>query len=283
MTDVVQRGAYAAAPGVPGLTIDEVHTEADARAAVAALAAVWPRPDGAEPLPPELAWVFAHSGNYVAVARSASEVVGAAIGFRGVDDDGPHLHSHIAGVLPDRQGASIGFALKQHQRRWALAAGLDRVTWTFDPLVARNAYFNVVKLGARLTGYYVDFYGPMTDGINNGDETDRCLVTWRLDDPAALSAAAGRSRPADVVEARHAGADVLLAVGARGEPVRGAAKGALRLVQVPADIVALRRTDAAQSRAWRQALREVLVAAFADGFEVVGASRDSWYVLAPVN
>jgi predicted GNAT superfamily acetyltransferase len=281
MTDVVQRGAYEAAPGVPDLTVELVHTEADARAAVAALATVWPRPDGAEPLPPELAWVFAHSGNYVAVARSAGDVVGAAIGFRGIDDDGPHLHSHIAGVRPDRQGSSVGFVLKQHQRAWSLAAGLDRVTWTFDPLVARNAYFNVVKLGARLTGYYVDFYGPMTDGINSGDETDRCLVTWRLTDAAALAAVKGGGRPADVDGARLAGAGVLLRVGDRGEPVRDAAAGSLRLIQVPADIVTLRQTDPAQARAWRRALREVLVAAFADGFEVVGASRDSWYVLAP--
>jgi predicted GNAT superfamily acetyltransferase len=281
MTDVVQRSVPDAAAPAPDLTVDLVHTEADARAAVAALAGVWSRPDGVEPLPPELAWVFAHSGNYVSVARTAGVVVGAAIGFRGVDELGPHLHSHIAGVLPQWQGSNVGYALKQHQRRWALDAGLDRVTWTFDPLVARNAYFNVVKLGARLTRYYVDFYGPMTDGINSGDETDRCLVSWRLSDPAADAAAAGRSAPTDLDAARAAGAGELLYVGADGRPVRTGFDGAVRLVQVPSDIVAIRRTDPGGARAWRIALRDVLVASFADGFEVVGATRSSWYVLAP--
>jgi predicted GNAT superfamily acetyltransferase len=281
MTDVAHRGPPVGVPAAADVTVELVHTEADARAAVAALAAVWPRPDGVEPLPPELAWVFAHSGNYVAVARVADAVVGAAIGFRGVDDDGPHLHSHIAGVRPDWQGSNVGFALKQHQRAWAVDAGLDRITWTFDPLVARNAYFNVVKLGARLTRYYVDFYGPMTDGINDGDETDRCLVSWRLSDPATVSAAAGQSGAADIAATRDAGAVEVLRVGPDREPVRTGRDGAVRLVQLPGDIVAMRRDDPDRARAWRRSLREVLVAAFAAGLEVVGASRDSWYVLAP--
>jgi predicted GNAT superfamily acetyltransferase len=281
MTDVAHRRAPVDAPAAADVTVELVHTEADARAAVAALAAVWPRPDGVEPLPPELAWVFAHSGNYVAVARVVDAVVGAAIGFRGVDDEGPHLHSHIAGVRPEWQGSNVGFALKQHQRAWAVDAGLDRITWTFDPLVARNAYFNVVKLGARLTRYYVDFYGPMTDGINDGDETDRCLVSWRLSDPATISAAAGQAGPADIAAARGAGAVEVLRVGPAREPVRTGRDGAVRLVQLPGDIVAMRRDDPDRARAWRRSLREVLVAAFADGLEVVGASRDSWYVLAP--
>src|SRR3954449_12822316 len=98
----------------PDVRVELVHSEAGARDAVRALAVVWPRDDGKEPLPPELAWVFAHSGNYVAVARVGSDIVGAAIGFRGADDDGAYLHSHIAGVLPAWQGAHIGYALKQH-------------------------------------------------------------------------------------------------------------------------------------------------------------------------
>ena len=155
------------------------------------LAQVWRREDEQPPLPPELAWAFAHSGNYVALATIDDEPVAAAIGFRGDDADGPHLHSHIAGVLPAWQGSGVGYQIKQHQRSWAIAHGLDRVTWTFDPLVSRNAYFNVVKLGAQLTRYYVDFYGPMDDGINTGDETDRCLVSWRITSPQAVTASAG--------------------------------------------------------------------------------------------
>src|SRR5690348_14344681 len=100
----------------PDLVIELVHSEPEARAAVELLKEIWPNPIRSEPLPPELAWVFAHSGNYVSVARESGKLVGAAIGFRGVDEAGPLLHSHIAGVLSSHQGANIGFALKQHQR-----------------------------------------------------------------------------------------------------------------------------------------------------------------------
>ena len=263
----------------PPVRVDLVHSEQDARAAVSVLAEVWPRVDGKEPLPPELAWVFAHSGNYVALARQGDAVVGAAIGFRGEDEHGALLHSHITGVLPDRQGLGVGYQLKQHQRAWALARGLDRITWTFDPLVARNAYFNVVKLGAQLTHYYVDFYGPMDDGINGGDETDRCLVTWRIDSARARAAAAGSFTVTDVDAVRAAGATEVLCPNASGAPVVVASTGDLRLVQVPRDVVDVRHHDAELARSWRVALREVLVAAFADGLEVIGVGRGSWYVV----
>src|ERR1044072_538946 len=120
------------------VTLDLVHSEQDARAAVGVLAKVWSRVGGKEPLPPELAWVFAHSGHYVAIARQEGRPVGAAIGFRGEDGQGPLLHSHITGVLPNLQGLGVGYRLKQHQREWALANRLDRGTRTFDPLVARK-------------------------------------------------------------------------------------------------------------------------------------------------
>jgi predicted GNAT superfamily acetyltransferase len=262
------------------VTVSLVHSEPEARDAVHALAQIWPRQDGKEPLPPELAWVFAHSGNYVAIARTAGETVGAAIGFRGEDEDGVHLHSHIAGVLPQWQGSNVGYLLKQHQRTWAMQRGIDRITWTFDPLVARNAYFNVVKLGSHLTRYYVDFYGPMDDGINDGDETDRCLATWRLNGPAALVAAAGRFAPADLAGHRAAGAVDVLARSGSGAPELTSSTAPVRLLQLPRDIVGMRRDDPQLARAWRLSLREAMTDAFRDGLEVVGVSRDSCYVVA---
>jgi predicted GNAT superfamily acetyltransferase len=34
------------------------------------------------------------------------------------------------------------------------------------------------------------------------------------------------------------------------------------------------------ARSWREVLRETLVSGFADGYEVTGVTRDSWYLLA---
>ena len=278
MSTVAQQSA--AAPTSTPVRIDLAHSEADARAAVRVLAQIWLQPDGHDPVTPELAWVFAHTGNYVALASAGDTVVGSALGFRGQDAEGAFLHSHIAGVLPTWQGSNIGFALKQHQRDWARANGLDRILWTFDPLVARNAYFNVTKLGARLTGYHVNFYGQMNDGINDGDETDRCVCSWELAADRAAAAARGEHASADAAALRDAGAVTLLEVGPSGEPVErdGAYDGTV-LVQVPGDIVALRAADPGLGRRWREALREQLRAAFAAGHTVTAVSRDSWYVL----
>jgi predicted GNAT superfamily acetyltransferase len=198
-----------------------------------------------------------------------------------MDEKGAFLHSHIAGVLPTWQGSNIGFALKQHQRDWALENGLDRIVWTFDPLVGRNAYFNVTKLGARLTDYHVNFYGQMNDGINVGDETDRCVATWDLSAPRVVAAARGEHNVADADALRANGAVVALEVGASGEPVsHGSTYDGTVLAQVPGDIVAARATDPAMGRRWREALRDQLGAAFAAGLSVTGVSRDSWYVLS---
>ena len=280
-TDASRAGAGVAADDTP-VMVELVGSEREARAAVAVLARIWPREDGAEPLPPELAWAFAHSGNYVALARRDKEVVGAAIGFRGHDSAGDLLHSHIAGVLPGCQGLGVGYHLKQHQRSWALAEGLERVTWTFDPLVARNGYFNVVKLGAQLTRYYVDFYGPMDDGINTGDETDRCLVTWRIGSPRATAAASGTFATTDIEALRQRGAIEALRRDSSGRPHLQLDSGDLWLVQLPADVVDLRHRDPGLAQSWRLALRETLVAAFAGGREVVGVSRDGLYVVERV-
>ncbi len=102
------------------------------------------------------------------------------------------MHSHITGVLPGLQSRGLGRVLKQHQREWAFARDVGHITWTFDPLVARNAHFNLRVLGARVTEYLVDHYGPMDDGVNRGDETDRLMVSWALAAPPAPTPADDR-------------------------------------------------------------------------------------------
>jgi predicted GNAT superfamily acetyltransferase len=82
------------------------------------------------------------------------------------------------GVLKELAGSGIGFGLKHHQREWAAAQGIENITWTFDPLIRRNAFFNLVRLGVTVTGYRVNYYGALGDVINGNDETDRLLVSW---------------------------------------------------------------------------------------------------------
>ncbi|WP_051192012.1 GNAT family N-acetyltransferase [Microbacterium luticocti] len=146
-------------------------------------------------------------GHYAAGAFVGDTMVGGCVGFF-VEPLGTLLHSHIAGVLPAYAGTGIGRALKDHQRRWCLQRGITGIQWTFDPLIARNAHFNLCTLGAVPVQYHVNHYGVMADAINAGDESDRLLVRWDLTAPQPQRAAAGAptrgSAPASVSSAQAA-------------------------------------------------------------------------------
>jgi predicted GNAT superfamily acetyltransferase len=193
---------------------------------------------------------LAHAGNYVAAAYREGELVAATVAFLGAG----HLHSHVTGVVPGGQGRGVGYALKLHQRAWALQRGIPRVCWTFDPLVRRNAHFNLQKLGAQATEYLVDFYGPLADGINLGDPSDRLYVSWELTGERATAAIQG----------------------ALAEPEPGPSA---RLVPTPPDIEALRAADPAEARRWRYAVREGLSGPLAAGWMIAGITREGSYVL----
>jgi len=240
---------------------------------------IW-RPDpGNPPITTEFMRALAHSGNYVAGAYVGSDLVGACIGFF-ASPPGQALHSHVAGVDARMRGRNVGFALKAHQRAWALDRGLTVITWTFDPLVRRNAYFNLAKLAARPHSYLPDFYGQMNDGINGNGDSDRLLVQWRLADPAVERACDGQPPGLDAGPLRAADGAVALDADSHGLPVTAAPGAATLLVRIPPDIEALRAESAAQARAWRSAVRQVLGGLMADGGQVIGFDRAGWYVVS---
>jgi predicted GNAT superfamily acetyltransferase len=221
---------------------------------------------------------LAHSGNYVVGAHADGRLVGGLVGWLGGSPpDDLLLHSHILGVV--EEGRGLGFDLKQHQRRWCLERGVKLMEWTFDPLVRRNAYFNFNKLGAEAREYLVNFYGEMTDGINAGEESDRLLVSWRLDSRKAEEAVAGRPHDPTADDLQRWKVDALLSVGTGGEPVAGSSRARVVVCQTPEDIVGLRRSDSKLARAWRIAMRNALSSAFDAGYAVTGVTRTGWYVL----
>ncbi|HEX2648208.1 MAG TPA: GNAT family N-acetyltransferase, partial [Candidatus Dormibacteraeota bacterium] len=194
------------------------------------------------------------------------------VGWLGGAPDHLHMHSHILGVLPDREAQGVGFDLKQHQRRWCLDREVRVMEWTTDPLIRRNVYFNVTKLGARAPEYLVDFYGQMRDAINEGEETDRLLIRWQLDAPRA-------GGEPDVDALRASGAQVVLAPGTSGAPTLARREARVLLCQVPDDVVELRRRDPGTARDWRRALRAAMKDAMDAGFALSGATKSGWYVL----
>jgi predicted GNAT superfamily acetyltransferase len=241
---------------------------------------VWSEDPNDPAITPALLQALSYAGNYVTVADDGGDIVGACVGFHGLGAAGWDLHSHIAGVARQARGRSVGFAMKTHQRAWALGHGIDAITWTFDPLVRRNAYFNLTKLAARSSVYLENFYGRMSDGINRGDETDRLLAEWRLCDDPVRRACAGEPTTLDPANLRAAGAALGLSAGPGGEPVRGNTDAPTVLVEVPADIEALRTVDSSCASEWRRSLREVLGGLLREGATVTGFAPPGWYVVA---
>ncbi|MFY1690284.1 GNAT family N-acetyltransferase [Plantactinospora sp. WMMB782] len=265
-----------------GVGVREVTELRDLERVVRLLARIWGR-DANPPMSLELLRAFGKAGNYVGGAFVADELVGACVGFFHAPAEDT-LHSHIAGVSPELVGRRVGFALKLHQRAWTMCRGVDQITWTFDPLVSRNAFFNIVKLAARPVEYLPNFYGLMADGVNQNSDTDRLLVHWPLRDPAVAAACAradgGTPPPRPPAgPGPAAGAVVALGIAADGSPEPGRLDGVTSLVAVPPDIAGLRGTDPVLAARWRAAVREAMAALLAQGATVVGFDRTGGYVL----
>lgn len=278
--------AAARAAKAADVVVRPVESLAELEAAIAVFDEIWERDTGSSSLRLDLLRALTKAGNYASGAFDVTSgtMVGACVGFFGPPAHA-ELHSHIAGVVPAGLGRSVGFALKAHQRAWCLRHGVRVVAWTYDPLIRRNAYFNLVKLGARPTEYLRNFYGVMDDAINLGTETDRMLVHWDLLSPAAREAAAGRPRPASFPAERARGGMVALSAGSDGQPVpelpaTGGPGSRLFLVGVPADIEAMRLAAPGLAATWRTALRDVLAPLMAGGGRVTGFDRSGWYVIS---
>jgi predicted GNAT superfamily acetyltransferase len=209
---------------------------------------------------------------------AAGELVGASVGFAAVAEE-PELHSHITGVATSHRRSGVGLVLKLHQRWWALERGIETITWTFDPLIKRNANFNLARLGATAGQYLENVYGDMNDVLNGRDESDRLWVRWHLSDVDVEAAAAGTPRrvpaPVEAVKRLTAGRDGRPAV----LPTTDAGES-LFTCEIPTDIELLRRSDPELASAWRLALRAVLGRSLRAGGRILGLNDAGDYVVA---
>ena len=214
-----------------GVVIDNLDGS-DVRAVELIIDQVW-GPD--QVAPSTLLRGIAHAGNTLLLALKSERPAGFTFGYLGWERS-LHLHSHMTAVSPGVTSLGVGYALKLAQRAACLEHGVTEIRWTYDPLVARNAYFNLVKLGASVIAFHPDFYLRMDDKINSGDRTDRFEVSWRLDAVRASDSLAGYR------------------VGAPG--VR---------VEIPPDIEGLRASDIGAAVELRSQLRELFAVEFAKG------------------
>lgn len=209
---------------------------------------IWPTADETQ-VTSNLLQAMVHAGSYLVGAFDGSKIVGASFAFPSIEPE-VHLHSHMTAFIESHRDLGLGTMVKMHQWEWAKGRGYSSITWTFDPLVSRNARFNLLKLGAHLTSYEPNYYGYMADDLNHGDESDRLMVRWDTSITQPI--------PRTVVT----------------DPPYGA-----ELIALPQDIVEIRHTDPDLSQKYRLEIREAFMKAFAAGKKVTGFSADNEYIL----
>jgi predicted GNAT superfamily acetyltransferase len=233
-----------------------------------------------EQVPPrEIIRAMQHAGAVLYGADHDGDLVGFVWGFAGLSG-GLHLHSHQLAVLPDRQVKGVGYALKLAQRAACLDLGIEDVRWTYDPLVARNARFNLVKLGAVAFRFLPQFYGVMTDRLNRRDRSDRFEVRWELRSDRVVAALDGRSlEPALGPALLHADGDPDQPL-----PLRtGTAPASGSTVAIPLDYHGLKDRRPELAERWRTETLQVFEACFEHGLGATWLTGSSEYVFEPVD
>jgi len=187
-------------------------------------------------------------------AFAEGRMVGFVFGFPGILDGETIIHSDMLGISPAYRSNNLGYLLKIAQRDAAIALGVKRITWTFDPLQSRNAHFNFSKLGVIADRYYVDYYG-VTSSFLHRYGTDRLWVTWLLANESVKS-----SEPSDIEALPH-----LVRVGENLEPIIN--QEPLTASEV---IIEIPRELTEHHKLWRMATRDAFTRALNQGFIVRG-------------
>jgi len=221
-------------------------------------------------VPTHMLLTFAKNGGVVLLASRKGEPLGFAFGFPGITATGMLKHcSHQAGVLPGAQNEGIGYQLKLAQRKAVLAQNIQVMTWTFDPLQSRNAYFNMRKLGAVSQLYFRELYGAMRDGLNAGLASDRLEAEWQLGSEPVAQRLAGQSPLPKLDPALVLNTGITDARGFPHPPEKNHEFSARRhFLRIPADINALKSGDMPLAIAWREHTRELFEQAFSRGYTI---------------
>jgi predicted GNAT superfamily acetyltransferase len=239
---------------------------------------VWPGSE-TDVVPAHLLITVVHNGGVVIGAFVDEKLVGFVFGFPGLEftPDGPRPKhcSHIAGVYAEYRDSGVGFALKRAQWQIVRHQGLDHVTWTYDPLLSRNARLNIARLGAVCSTYRRSEYGDMRDGLNAGLPSDRFQVDWWINTKRVERRLSKRARPTlNLSHLARVGVHPLYSLQSGPDNLPRppehfpALEAQLIAAEIPSDFVALKSVDFALARDWRFFTREFFETAFAKGYIV---------------
>ena len=243
------------------VTIRPLETRAEYEACVALQRDIW-GPDFQDRVPATILMVSQRMGGVASGAFDTNrQLLGFVFGISGVRDGTTAHWSDMLAVRPEARGLGLGRRLKLHQRALLLAVGIERVYWTFDPLVARNARLNLTTLGAFPVEYVSNMYGDTGSRLHRGLDTDRFIVEWRLRDPAVERRLAGE--PARLPAAAREGPILTIgptdtAPGPGTAPVDNGAPlpdAPWVRVELPRDVAQLKADAPDMARRWQHSLR----------------------------
>ena len=208
--------------------------------------------------------VSRQAGGWTLAAFAADRMIGFVHHLAAVRPDNEiYGYSHMMAVAKDYQNKGIGARLKWAQRDRALAEGRTFIKWTWDPMQARNAHFNLNRLGVTVDTYSENFYGTdyfadPTQAAENrpGLQSDRLFARWDLNSPRVLALGAGSLAP---LETKPAGA-----------------------VAIPTDWSAFVKRDTTRARELQARVRQEFKEAFARGLVCAAFERgaeESRYLL----
>jgi predicted GNAT superfamily acetyltransferase len=193
-------------------------------------------------------------GGQIIGAFEGSSLVGYVFSVPGLRAGQAYLHSHMLAVRESHRDCGLGRRLKLAQREEAVQRGFDLIEWTFDPLEIKNAWLNIVRLGAIARRYYVNHYGYTSSVLHRGLPTDRLVAEWWLKS----------GRVVDLVN--------------RNSQNRSPESGLqpLKKIVVPAQIYRWRTSaaDLPKAAEVQNRNREEFQRAFTDGLAVLGYERD---------
>ncbi len=213
-------------------------------------------------------------------AYEGRRMVGVLFGFTAVDGKKPYHYSHITGVSREYQSKGVGFKLKRSQREHVIQRGQDLVKWTYDPLQAGNAVFNIRKLGATCRTYRRDFYGVLDDSLNRGRLTDRFEVEWWIKTARVEKRIRGTHKPPSLAEALADGAEPVNTTEKIDSKNRGPVSSRLGLraprllVEIPDNIVRVRDASLATAHTWTLQARRIFENYFRRGYVATDVLAD---------
>jgi predicted GNAT superfamily acetyltransferase len=176
-------------------------------------------------------------GGLILGAFEDGKLVGFLNATPGIRGETPYWYSQMLAVDAAYRNHGIGVSLKLTQRDHARELGIHLIEWTFDPLEAKNAYVNIVKLGVIARRYYVNLYGATVSDMQRGLQSDRLIAEWWIDQPRVTIA------------------------------------GDVRRILVPSDIQALKRDNPKSAQETQLRVRETFLQNFKDDYYAAGFER----------